>query len=66
MKENPFLWLFPIILTVIFTVCIIGYGKNIYKLTQCDFREPYKAEVLHTVGLLPIVGIFTGYMDFGK
>lgn len=48
------------------SVLALGYGMNIYKLTQCDFEAPYKAEVLHTVGLIPVVGVFTGYMEFGK
>jgi len=34
--------------------------------SECDFQPSYKAEVIHTVGLIPIVGAFTGYMDFGK
>ena len=45
---------------------ITGYVKNIVALTDCDFEAPVKCEVIHTIGLLPIVGVFTGYMDFGK
>ena len=43
-----------------------GWVKNIIKLSECDFEPSYKAEVIHTVGLVPIVGAFTGWMDFGK
>lgn len=39
---------------------------NIYKLTQCDFEAPYKAEVIRVVGIIPPVGAIFGYMDFGK
>lgn len=45
-------------------VGVVGYIMNIVKFEQLDFEEPYKAEVVRTVGLIPIVGIFTGYMTF--
>lgn len=54
------------IVIVLFVAAIVGYGLNIYKLTQCDFETPYKCEVLHSVGLIPIAGIFVGWMEFGK
>lgn len=49
-------------------VLIVGTGwvKNLIKLTNCDFEAPYKAEVIHAVGLVPPVGMITGWMDFGK
>jgi hypothetical protein len=50
----------------IISVAIVGYGRNIYKLAHCDFASPYKCEVVHAVGIIPIVGAFTGYMDFGQ
>lgn len=43
-----------------------GWVMNIYKLTQCDFEAPYKAEVIRVVGIIPPVGAIVGYMDFGK
>ncbi len=50
------------LIVIIFT----GWASNLYKLTQCDFKAPFKAEVIHAVGVVPIVGAFTGWMDFGK
>jgi hypothetical protein len=49
-------------------VIIIGTGwvKNIIKLSDCDFEPSYKAEVIHLVGLIPPVGMITGWMDHGK
>jgi len=44
----------------------IGYFMNIYKLTQLDFKEPYKAEVIRTIGIIPIVGCFSGWVDIGE
>jgi hypothetical protein len=44
----------------------IGWVKNVIKLANCDFEAPYKAEVGHTVGLIPPVGMVTGWLDMGK
>ena len=44
----------------------VGWVKNIIKLTNCDFESPYKAEVIHTIGILPPVGMITGWLDMGK
>jgi len=44
----------------------VGWIKNIVKLASCDFKAPYKAEVIHTVGLVPVVGAVTGWLDVGK
>lgn len=51
---------------VIFCAVIGGWGQNLYKLSECDFAAPYKAEVMHGIGIIPVVGAFTGWMDFGK
>lgn len=42
----------------------IGWVMNIYKLTQCDFDTPLKAEVIRAVGI-PVfpIGVVVGYMD---
>lgn len=57
---------FVIVIAIITIAAGIGWVKNLIKLTECDFESPYKAEVIHTLGLVPIIGAFTGYMDFGK
>ncbi len=40
-----------------------GWCLNIYKLVHLDFKAPYKAEIIRTAGLFPIVGAITGYID---
>lgn len=49
-------------------LAIVGTGwvKNIIKLANCDFEAPYKAEVVHAVGIIPPVGMITGWLDLGK
>lgn len=54
------------IYVVIVLVIGTGWVKNLIKLTECDFESPYKAEVIHTVGIIPPVGMITGWLDLGK
>ena len=54
------------ILTVLVIVVFTGWVKNIVKLSECDFKAPYKAEVVHAVGLIPHVGMVTGWLNVGK
>lgn len=57
-------------MVVVYLLCLIlggaGWIQNVYKLTQCDFASPYKAEVVHLVGLVPVVGAITGWINVGK
>ena len=42
---------------------LISYIINFVQLTECDFEEPYKCEVIHAVGLLPPLQAFTVWFD---
>ena len=55
-----------IIQAVIVLVIGTGWVKNIIKLSNCDFEPSYKAEVIHAVGLIPPIGMVTGWLDLGK
>lgn len=61
-----FMELFGLLLLFVVILMFIGWGKNIYKLSECDFEAPYKCEVIHAVGIIPPVGGVVGWMDFGK
>lgn len=52
----------------ILIIVVIGTGwvKNLIKLSECDFEPSYKAEVIHTIGLIPPVGAITGWLNLGK
>lgn len=54
--------------TTILVCGVLGYGyvMNFYKLTQCDFLPPYKAEFIHALGLVTPVGFVAGYLDIGE
>lgn len=51
---------------VILLVVGTGWVKNLIKLSDCDFEAPYKAEIIHAVGIIPPVGMITGWLDVGK
>lgn len=53
----------PIIFVGLVLAAIIGWGSNVYKLTQCDFASPYKCEALRIVGIIPPIGAVMGYVD---
>ena len=54
------------IVVVIFLLLVaVGWVKNIIKLSNCDFEAPYKAEVIHGIGIIPPVGMITGWLDVG-
>lgn len=55
-----------LIWTAIIIAAVIGWFMNLYKLSQCDFEYPYKAEIIHSVGIVPMVGAVTGWLDLGK
>jgi hypothetical protein len=41
----------------------VGWIMNIFKLASCDFTAPYRCEIVHAVGLIPIIGLFTGWIN---
>jgi hypothetical protein len=51
---------------LIISLVVYGWVLNLIKLSECDFESPYKAEIVHAVGLFPIVGAVTGHLDVGK
>ncbi len=59
-KDRIMLVLATIVLVM---VLLIGYLMNVYKLVQCDFEAPYKAEVIRGVGMFIPFGAFIGYID---
>ena len=53
-----------IIYVIVILLGIIGYGMNIVKLVKCDFKSPYRAEVIRTIGALTgVPGAIIGYID---
>lgn len=48
-----------------FIVIIIGlfWFSNLYKLIQCDFKRPWKGEIVHGIGLIPFASVITVWND---
>jgi len=56
-----------VILIVLFFIGFwSGWVMNLYKLSNCDFEEPYKTEALRVVGIVPPIGAVIGWMDIGE
>lgn len=56
--------LFSILVILVVLMAPVGYIMNIYKFCQCDFKEPYKAEVIRGVGIgVAPVGCVTGWLS---
>lgn len=45
---------------------LVGEIMCIVKFFQCDFEEPYKAEIIYGISIVTGIGGVTGYMDFGE
>ena len=56
--------LFILAVIAIIPASIVGYWMNIYGLTQCDFEEPYRAEIVRSIGI-PVfpMGAIAGYLE---
>ena len=56
-------WIISLAAIFVVLVAFAGYVSNIVKLAQCDFKAPYKAEVIRIVGIFPPVGAIVGYIN---
>ena len=54
-----FLSIVPLVGISFILFIITCWCVNVYKLTQCDFKAPYKTEIVHAAGLVPILAPFT-------
>lgn len=55
-----------IISLVVVIFIAVSWIVNINKLIDCDFEAPYKAEVIHSIGLVPIISVVTAWVDVGR
>lgn len=52
------------IVLIFWLACFIGYFMNVAKLIRCDFKAPYKAEVIRVIGVFTgVVGAVAGWME---
>jgi len=41
---------------------LIASGVCVYKFAHCDFKAPYKAEVLYGIGIVPPIGLVMAWI----
>lgn len=51
---------------IIAIIALLGYAQGVVKLVKCDFEAPYRAEIIHGVGVIAGTGVITGWLDLGK
>jgi hypothetical protein len=44
----------------------VAWVINLVQLIDCDFSAPYKCEVVHIIGLVPVASLVTVWLDTGK
>ena len=55
------------LIVIIMLWVAIGWCANLYRLASCDFASPYKAEVIHGVGVFVVpLSAITGFIDLGE
>lgn len=64
LSRNPNAFLYSVFIVIV--LGFVGWCMNVYKLTQLDFEEPYRAEAIRAVGLIPPIGAVTGYITIGE
>ena len=48
-------------------IAVSGWIQSIVKFAHCDFKPPYKAEIVYGLGMvIPAAGIFVGWINIGK
>lgn len=48
---------------LIVTFCFIGEIRCIYKFCKCDFKQPYKAEIVYGIGSFTGAGAIIGWIN---
>jgi hypothetical protein len=51
-----------LVVIILWLTIIISWVGNVIKLTDCDFASPYKCEVVHGVGIIPLASVVTVWL----
>lgn len=52
-----------IVMVLITILLFVGYVRGIVKFVQCDFKAPYKAEVIYGVGMVTGLNAVIGWFN---
>lgn len=53
----------PLALFIAVLLVSVSWAVNLVKLSECDFQPNYQCEVIHGVGLVPIISVGTAWVD---
>ena len=53
---NKYTLIYSVLVLLIFG---LPYILNLNKLSNCDFESPYRCEVIHGIGIIPLVSMIT-------
>lgn len=51
------------LLVLILTIIGISWVMNLKRLSACDFNAPYRCEVIHGLGIVPMFSVVTVWFD---
>jgi hypothetical protein len=54
---------FGLVGLALFLLVIGSWIGNLNKLLDCDFASPYKCEVVHAIGIIPVASVITVWFD---
>lgn len=52
-----------IVMFLIVILLFVGYVRGIVRFVQCDFKAPYKAEVIYGVGAITGLNVIIGWIN---
>lgn len=52
-----------IVMALITILLFVGYVRGVVKFVQCDFKAPYKAEVIYGVGIITGLNAVIGWFN---
>ena len=53
-----------LIYLLVFLFGVVGWIRNIVGFVQCDFKEPYKAEIIRGIGIPCVpMGVVCGFVE---
>lgn len=55
--------IFEVLPFIVITFVVGCWIINCVKLTECDFKSPYKGEILHGLGVLGPAAVITVWFD---
>lgn len=67
MKNRGGFTLIPLLLIVVLVIFAgVSWVANLIHFVGCDFSAPFKAEILHGIGLVTPICVVTAWLNLGQ